>query len=130
MKGILIDPKTRTITENDAYNGDFRSIYPIIGAELFDIVHVTDTETMYVDDEGLINGNGRRNGFFYLLGDNPIALAGKALILGSNSEGDSTATTLTLDEVKAMVRFGQPIRHASGKVDFVDTTGKAYPLSC
>lgn len=130
MHGILIDPKTQTITENDGYNGDYRSIYSIIGCDMFDIVHIDDSETVYVDDEGLINGNAQANGFFYLIGDNPIALAGKGLILGANAEGETIASAMTLDQVKTMVRFGQVIgiRDDTHDVEFLATDGMRYPL--
>ena len=128
MRGILIDPKTRTITETDAYNGDYRSIYPIIGCDRFDIVHINASETVYVDDEGLINGNAAMNGFFYLIGDHPTALAGKGLILGADDEGGTVPSRLALDEVKAMVRFGEPIEIHHHDMEFLATDGQFYPL--
>lgn len=128
MRGILIDPKAGTVSETDAYTGDYQQIYTIIGASLFDCVRVDDSETMFVDDEGLLNGNGKENGFFYVIGDNPVVIAGKALILGTNEEGDSVASKLTIDQVKAMVRFGAPVKLFPGTVEFFATDGRSYPV--
>lgn len=127
MQGILIDPKAHTVTLNDEYDGDFKTIYRIIGADLFDCVRIDDSETIYVDDEGLLNGKAASDGFFYVIGDNPVAIAGRGLILATDDEGDSIATTLTVEKVNAMVRFGH-LAKLVGRVAFFATDGHVYPL--
>lgn len=102
MRGILINPQDRTITEVE-YNGDYRQIYALIDADLFDCVRIDEKETIYVDDEGLINGKARSVGLFYFTGDNPVVLAGKALILSTDDEGESIATNMTVEQVAARV---------------------------
>jgi hypothetical protein len=106
MKGILINPANCSITFIE-HNGDFRQIQEIIEAHTFDCVRIDQSETFYVDDEGLFN---QRFGFFRVEGDNPVVLAGKALILATDEEGDSISTTLTLEKVKEMIDFVTPIR--------------------
>lgn len=128
MQGILIDPAAGTVTTNDEYDGNYKTIQKIIGADLFDCVRLDESETLYVDDEGLLNGNGERSGFFYVIGKHPVMIAGKGLILATNEDGDSTATTMTVDQVKAMVRFGAPVKLFPNIVEFFATDGKSYPL--
>lgn len=106
MRAILINPKDKTITEVD-YNGDYKHINQLIDAELFDcVVMDNDGNTIFTDDEGLVNGTASRVGMFRVEGDNPAYLAGKGLILGTNGEGNSVATTLPLDWVRERIAFG------------------------
>ena len=109
MRAILINPQDKTITEVD-YNGDYHHIYRLIDATCFDCVRIDARETIYIDDEGLINGKGNEVGFFYVKGDRPVALAGKGLILSTDDEGKSVGTELTVDAVRAMIDWVQPAR--------------------
>ena len=57
MKAYLINSETKTVTPVD-YNGDYKTIYTLIGCELFDIVYAQVDEhklNIFVDDEGLLN---------------------------------------------------------------------------
>lgn len=87
---VLIDPATRSITEVE-YDGDYKSIYKLIGASCFDVVRIDRDDTIFVDDEGLLNGKGMRTGFF-VYGNYPQPLAGKGLVLGTDEEGESVST--------------------------------------
>lgn len=53
MRAILIDPFTETIVEVE-FDGNYKSIYPLIDCETFDCVSVDKNDTLYVDDEGLL----------------------------------------------------------------------------
>lgn len=95
MKAILIDPFARTVTEVD-YSGDYHDIYQIIDCDTFTCVAAAGSgETLFVDDEGLING--KQQAFFGWMGY-PQPLAGKALLLGTDLMGESMATNFTLDD--------------------------------
>lgn len=111
MRAIKINPLDKTITEVE-YDGNYKSIYKLIEAQMFDVVRIGDKEdhTIYVDDEGLMNGKARDVGFFRIEGDYPIALAGYGLILATNDEGESVECKLSLDDVKKMTTFGIPMR--------------------
>jgi hypothetical protein len=98
MKGILINPFDTTIKEV-VYTGDFREIYDLIDCRSFDCVSLDNEDDMYLDDEGLLVNNQR---FFSIKGGN---YGGKALLLSHDDEGESTATTLTLQEVEDMVEW-------------------------
>lgn len=112
MKAYLIDPTNRSVTEVD-YSGDFREIYRHIDAECFCAVYmaVMDDEgehdptkpyDVFVDDEGLINGNP--HGWFMLRGY-PGLLRGKGLVLSHNDHGESVAPVPTLADIVRMVSF-------------------------
>lgn len=98
MKGILINPHDETIKEV-VYTGDFREIYDLVDCRTFDCVRLTIENDMYVDDEGLLIDNQR---YFSIKDRN---YGGKALLLAHDDEGESIATTFTLQEAKDMVQF-------------------------
>ena len=117
MRGILIDPFARIITEID-YTGDFNQIYKLIDCEMFTTVNVTDAgDTLFVDDEGLINGKPQE--FFGWYGYSQ-PLAGKGLLLGSTFDGESADTTLTVDFVRENVAWLSPVS-VGGQTLFVCT---------
>ena len=101
MKAILIDSKNKEVREVD-YSGDYNEIYTLCGFSCFTCVDLDDKNTMFVDDEGLINGTED----FFLLDTYGEPLAGNALILGMDVEtGASVATTMDTDEVRGETNF-------------------------
>lgn len=100
MKAILINPFDQTITEVD-YSGDYKQINQLIGAEYFDVASIGGRDGIFVDDEGLLNAPTH----FFEHADYHSPLAGKGLILGCNSEGNSVDCNTTVEEVKAKVTF-------------------------
>jgi len=128
MREILIDPKTRTISEVE-YTGDYKNINEHIKADCFDIVRIDDSETIFVDDNGLSNGVAEDVGFFRFDGENPIALAGYGLILATNRAGDSVASKLALDDVRKRVTFGIPARLGKHIVFLDSETMEIYSLA-
>ena len=117
MRAILIDPKEQTITEVE-YNGDYKHINTLIDARCFDCVRLGDKDenTIYVDDEGLMNGTIENVGMFRVDGHNPAYLAGKGLILATDKEGESVACTLDIKAFADRIAFGLPARTAKGMV--------------
>ena len=100
MLAILIDPFTETIEMVD-YSGDWEDISALIGCSLFTTIDLGDSDTLYVDDEGLYVKNQR---FFNLKGY-PQPLAGRGLVLGYTLDGDSTDSSLTVSQVQDMVSW-------------------------
>lgn len=105
MKAYLIDPlesKTSEIVINA-----WEDISPAIGCQYFDVVGLNDydDDTIYVDEEGLLNGAFRRIGGFAVDGAyNPNPLAGRGVVLGIDEEtGESSDPKITLDELKNRV---------------------------
>lgn len=102
MKAYLITPLERRI-EAIEYDGDWRKISPLIGADLFTTVMLNREEDMvYVDDEGLINGNP--HGWFVLKGYGQ-PLKGKGLVLGTDVEGNSVAPTINLGALYNLIEM-------------------------
>jgi hypothetical protein len=97
-KAILIDAKTNSVTLVEV--GEYTDIYKHCGYETFTCVGLGNGETLYVDDEGLINGTDF--GFTIEGYDGP--LMGNGLILGSTASGDSKDTALSVHEVAEKVR--------------------------
>lgn len=100
MKGILINPESRTITEVEVKKG-INAIYALIHADTFDCVYIDPHNTVYVDDNGLLNDPE----FFFKLQGYPQPLAGRGLILGVDDEGGSRSATVTLDWAQHNVTF-------------------------
>lgn len=99
-KAILIDAINRTITETTI--NIWSEIAPKIGCDLLTIVQIDAKNDLYVDDEGLLKNPEN----FILFDGYPQPLAGSGLILGSNHRtGESCDTSLTVEQVKAKVRF-------------------------
>jgi len=107
MNAYLIDPKSRTITavDCDYKNKSIQAIYDLCGWNCFDCVRMDeDGNTIYVDDNGLIDTPPSRHDYFMLV-DYPQPLAGTALILGSDDNGDTQPCTLTLEQVRQKIKF-------------------------
>ena len=104
MKGILIDPFTRTITERDIARDGLKDIYDSISAECFCCVALDRGDALYCDDEGLY----RENQEFFAIGRYPQPIAGRALILGCDPEGNSVTPKVSLDTVRKHVRWLTP----------------------
>lgn len=101
-RALLIDAATGVISE--VVVNDYQDIQRLIGCRCFTAVRLTKDETLYVDDEGLINGT--EHGFRVAYGDRGW-LAGNGLVLGNTEWGDSASTKLSVDDLKG---FG--ITHA------------------
>lgn len=100
MRALLIDPTTQTISEVD-YSGDFHHIYELLDCSTFDVVSIDPAHDIYVDDEGLL----KQPSMFFEYKGYQTPLAGKGLVLCHDDEGNSTAATMSLDELKSQVVF-------------------------
>jgi len=102
MKVILIDTKNEEIKEVE-HDDTLKNIYKFVDCATFDVLRLDGVNGIYVDDEGLFVENQL---FFTYHGDNySHTLAGNGLILGVDSEGNSIAPTITLEEVQEAVDF-------------------------
>ncbi len=96
MKAYHLDPTCMAMSVID-YSGDWRDIGPLLSCRLFTTAQINRLgDTLYVDDEGLLCDPRhwilhRPTGNWY---------AGKGLILGTDSDGNSTAPACTLAEVR------------------------------
>ncbi len=97
-KAILINAKTNSVTLVEV--GEYTDIYKHCGMDTFTCVGLGKGETLYVDDEGLINGTDF--GFTFKGYDGP--LMGNGLILGTTAGGENKDTALSVHEVAESVR--------------------------
>ena len=99
MKAILINPFNQTITEVE-YSGNFKEIYKLIDCSTFDCINIDNDNTLFVDDEGLLQENR------YFHWKDYTNLAGKALIIGVDYQtGEDCDTSWSLQEVENMVEW-------------------------
>ena len=98
MKAILIDVYNKDIKEVE-YDGTLDFIYFQLACGTFDVFGIDDVNSIFVDDEGLL----RQNQLYFSYSDR--ALAGNGLILGVDNAGESIASTLTVEDVKAEVQW-------------------------
>lgn len=100
-KAYLINVQTLEISDIEV--GDYTTIYKHIGNECsaFDCVTLNEKgDTLYVDDEGLMKPNSL---FIIQTSRGVRRLAGNAVVLGTNSEGDSIAPSLTKRELARLL---------------------------
>jgi len=101
MKAFLIDPYEGSIEQVD-YSGDYEDIYRLIDCQLFDCVRINrNGDTIYIDDEGLYRDNQE----FFMVEGYHSPLCGKALVLGTDKNGDSEAPKISLTKLKKMITF-------------------------
>ena len=98
MKAILIDVKNQEIKEIE-HDNTLENIYNLIDCRVFDVVRIDDVNSIFVDDEGLL----QQNQLYFSYNDR--ALAGSGLILGVDNAGESIASTLTVEDVEAKVQW-------------------------
>ena len=104
VKGLLIDPKEKTITEVQHDTADYKEIYKLIDCEPspFTIVHIGDgRDVIFVDDEGLFKDPR----YFFTIAGYPQPIAGKGLVLGGNEEGETISAEITLEDLKKVIGF-------------------------
>jgi hypothetical protein len=102
MRGILIDPFTRTVREIET-GGTLAEIYSTLEVELITVVSVGQEDSLFIDDEGLLVPKEVQE-YFYWRGSNQ-PYAGRGLILGTDDEGENTDTSLTVEDVGRLVTF-------------------------
>jgi len=103
MKSFLIDPFNQKI-EVAIYSGDYKDISKIIEADrgLFDVVRLyANQDAAFVDDEGLYVEDQK----FWIHKNYPTPLAGKALVLGTDDEGDSISPATSIEQLKDDIKF-------------------------
>lgn len=100
-KAILINPQNKAIYEVQVGDG-IEDVYKFIGCDCFTCVALKDnySEVLYLDDNGFLYPNH----YFFIEGY-PKELAGKALILGGNEEGETISTNYTVEEIRQKVTF-------------------------
>ena len=118
MKAYLIDPLNKIVSVVD-YNGDYQTINKLINSQRgSDAVYgFRNEDTLYVDDEGLLT---KENYCFEFTYDNGhvAPLMGKALVLGTDAEGESVAVKSSLEEVESKIKWVGKVKINHGQSGF------------
>lgn len=116
-KGFLIDPKAKKITHVNHDTKDYKQIYDLIDCKPspFTIVHLDDENMIFIDDEGLLK-NPR---YFFNIKGYPQPLAGKGLVLGGDSDGETVSATIEYKDLCDLITYSE-----HSVVDMVTTEGK------
>lgn len=104
MRAIVIDAKKQEVREEEFDGEGVRSVLDYLHEKVADcvtVVHIEKGEDVWVDDEGLINGT--QEFFEYPTYNQP--LGGNGVILGTDRHGNSISTKLSVEEVRAKVKF-------------------------
>lgn len=116
MRAILVNAFKKEVVEVEL-SGDYRDIYrhlsdgaPYeVGLMEAPVVQGLDGHSVYVDEEGLYKpraDNGRLPAIRMQGAFQPFA--GSVLVVGApDEEGDTTPATMTVEEVRSLVRFGE-----------------------
>ena len=111
MRAILINPINETIKEvfyakNKEYSR-LNWIQDTIDCRTIDGIRLDDnSQYMYIDDEGMLSN---MNYFFRYTNNDyyvePVLIAGKALVVGTNEEGDDIEPELTIGDLRSRIQF-------------------------
>lgn len=103
VKAYLIDTPNKRVSEVE-WDGNYKSINKLIKASIYTVVQINEHgDSVFVDDEGLINGNP--HGWF-VHKNYPQPLRGYGLVLGLDEDtGESIAPRATIDELRAQITF-------------------------
>ena len=97
MAYLLIDPFKKTVSEV-SYDGQLPSLYNMLGCDLVTVANCGKFD-LFVDDEGLMKDNQK---LFWVLG-HPQPLAGKALAVGVDEDGNTIPPSIDADELEARI---------------------------
>ncbi len=100
ISGLLIDPFEQTVTgvelsENSTF-ADAKKHMQLDGP--LDVVTLSDDTMVIVDDEGLLKNNNR----YFKLTEFHQPLAGRAIIVGCDNEGETISGSYNADTIEWM----------------------------
>lgn len=111
MKGILINPLTKEITELET-DGSLKSLCEILQCNTIDAVEMDNGDTIWVDDEGWVDYK-ERGGVCYpsVVNRHFFELGGPVFILGTDhSNGTSKDPISTVESVRKSFIFIPEVR--------------------
>ena len=107
IRAILIDPFTETVSQVTLVDTKLQTIYSLLECDLITITSAFGVD-MVLDDEGLLKNSDKQKYFKVGIGSQPYA--GKALLVGTNEEGDFAPLPddVTTEKVFEKVIFFKP----------------------
>jgi hypothetical protein len=135
IKGLLIDPFLRTVTEVEVARDDYKALYPLLSTEknkvdCFDVVRIEndfgEEESIFIDDNGLYVPAENQAYFLF----DGVFLAGKGLIFGVDNEGGTVSTKITRSNISNKKRLSWPDHEASAvhAQHLLAASGQVYEL--
>ena len=107
MKAIFINSEKKEVTEIEI-GKDYQDIYPYVApiSKLFTVpVILSNEDSLYVDDEGLLHGPVEYGFQFTAPDDTVWILAGNGLLLGGDDEGNSVDVKYPIGHIRKMVEW-------------------------
>lgn len=112
-KAVLICPYERIVREVELSESEdnLDEMYALLShpehpIDCFTSVHIDDRNWIAVDDEGLLKNPTH----FFLFQGYPQPLAGRGLVLGLNSAGETVSTTFNARAIMQLVSFNDTLR--------------------
>lgn len=129
MKAYLIDPFAKTF-EIVEYSGNYRQIYEYIKAGSFDVAAMENGDGIFVDDEGLLKPLDEQEYFVVRTREGQTHfLAGRALILGCDDNGDSIAPVGAFEEYAQLLFWVAEKEFAAKMVEqLLDMSGQVISI--
>ena len=112
MRALLINPKQRTITEID-YDGTPQAMCKLIGCDIFKVVSTLNGwlqegfDTVWISGDELDDDKYPNRWFQIGVGTDMASdpIAGKALVVGTDKEGENCPAIISRDELTRRVTF-------------------------
>jgi hypothetical protein len=107
-RAILIDPFTETVSQVTLVDTKLQTLKNLIECEIITMTGLADGVDMILDDEGLLKDSNSQAYFKFGIASQPFA--GKALIVGTNEEGETVSLpeNITTEKVFERVIFFKP----------------------
>jgi hypothetical protein len=101
IKAVFVNASERTVTDVEIERG-LKPMYAMIGCRLVDLVHLGDSDDLFVDDEGLLVIKPMSP--MFRIGD--VTLAGNGVIVGGNDEtGESCDVHRDAAHYRSVITF-------------------------
>jgi hypothetical protein len=107
-RAILIDPFTETVSQVTLVDTKLQTLRTLIDCDIITIASLANGVDMILDDEGLLKDSKSQAYFKIGIGSQPFA--GKALVVGTDDEGDTVSLpeSVTTEKVFQRVIFFKP----------------------
>jgi hypothetical protein len=103
LKALLIDPVAQSVTEVE-YDGSLKAIYGLLNVSMIEAAYpFTNRDCVYVDEEGLFKLTTETK--FVLFEGFHAPLAGRALVVGTSSAGNTISPKSKAADVTKLVTF-------------------------
>ena len=107
-RAILIDPFTETVSQVTLADTKLQTLRTLIDCDIITMAGLADGVDMILDDEGLLKDSSSQA--YFKIGISSQPFAGKALIVGTDEEGNTVSLpeNVTTEKVFQRVIFFKP----------------------